>query len=184
MAVDLLMQVERLGFGDILLWLLSFALVYGILNQVNMPKARPVRGIIAIVVAFFVLLSAPDMIIRTLTNLSTGLLVILLGILVIFTFLEIAGVKHLNPVKGKFKGPEGKEYEGIAGYQPASMFTGHPKVWAAVLIMVAIVLFVGAGGLSLTGIALPAGIDPMGALVIAMIALAVIWLIMEKGDSD
>lgn len=181
---DLLLPLERLGFGDILLWLLSFALVYGILNQVGMPKSKPVRGIISIVVAFFVLLSAPAMIISTLTNLSTGLLVVLLGILVIFTFLEIAGVKHLKAVKGKYKTPDGKEVEGISGYQAAPMFTGHPKVWAAVLILVAIVLFVGAGGLSITGLALPAGIDPMGAAVMAMIALAVVWLVMEKGDKD
>ncbi|MFH0830257.1 MAG: hypothetical protein V1887_03810 [Candidatus Aenigmatarchaeota archaeon] len=180
---DLLLPLERLGFGDILLWLLSFALVYGILNQTNMPKSKPVRGIIAIVVAFFVLLSAPASIITTLTNLSTGLLVVLLGILVVFTFLEIAGVKHLKVGKTKkIKGPDGKEYDAPAEYVQENMFTGHPKVWAAVLIIVAIVLFAGAGGLSITGLALPSGIDPMGALVMAMIALAVIWLVMEKGD--
>jgi len=179
---DLLLPLERLGFGDILLWLLSFALVYGILNQTNMPKSKPVRGIIAIVVAFFVLLSAPGSIISTLTNLSTGLLVVLLGILVIFTFLEIAGVKHMKANMKKVKGPDGKEVEVPTDWVPENMFTGHPKVWAAVLIIVAIVLFAGAGGLSITGLALPSGIDPMGALVMAMIALAVIWLIMEKGD--
>ena len=49
MALESLQQLERLGFPDLLLWLLTFAVVYGVLSQAKVPKSAASRAIISIV---------------------------------------------------------------------------------------------------------------------------------------
>src|SRR3989338_6986589 len=59
MALETLTQLERLGFPDLLLWLLTFAIVYGVLSQIKMPKSAASRAIIGIVSGLFVFIFAP-----------------------------------------------------------------------------------------------------------------------------
>src|SRR3989344_9635675 len=104
MALDLTM-LTNLGFPQILLWLLSFALIFGVLDQVKIPKDKPSRGIISIVVAFLVLFSVPTSLITTISSLSTNLILVILAVLTFIVFLEAAGVKA---GKGKYAAtPEG-----------------------------------------------------------------------------
>lgn len=171
MAVDLLMPLERLGFADITLWMISFALVYGLMSQAKVPKDKAPRAIIGFVVSFMVLLATPGALLTTITNLGTGLLVVLLGIIMLMVFVEAGGVKHYVLTKGKDEKGKDIEYN-----REVKLFQKTPLLTAAVLIVVAIVLFLGAGGLSVANIQLP--IDPLGAAFLAMVALAVVWLVV------
>ncbi len=171
MALDLTM-LTNLGFPQVLLWLLSFAVVFGVLSQADIPKKqRGTQGIIAIVVAFLVLFSTPTSLITTLSTLSTNVILVILALITFIVFLEAAGVK-VTPIK---RHPGGvKEKIG----EEATIFQKYSKYFAIVLIIVVGLLFVGAGGLNILGIStiLPQT-STMTLLFFAVIVLAVGWLI-------
>jgi hypothetical protein len=177
MATELLAGLERLGFADVMLWVISFALVYGLMSQANIPKDRAPRAIIGFVTAFLVLLATPTALLATITNLSTGLLVVLLGIMMLLVLIEAGGVKHYELQTER--GPKGEKIE---YHKATKLFHKNPMVTGVVLIIAAIVLFMGAGGLNVANIQLP--IDPLGAAFLALIAIAVIWLVGEKPKGE
>ncbi len=172
--------LDRLGFPDIVLWLLSFALVYGILGQVKIPKSNIARAIIALVAAFFVLMSAPAQLISVLSSMSTGLVVIIMGLLVFIVFLEAAGVK-LGKVE-KSRTEKGVELKQEVHYR---VFEKHSKEFTALLIIFALVVFIAAGGMNLLGFNLILNSSStMTLFVIGVIILAVFWLISEKPKEE
>jgi hypothetical protein len=170
---SLLVELERLGFADVILWVISFALIYGLMSQAKIPKDKASRAIIGFVAAFLVLMASPASLITTITNLGTSLLVVLLGIMILLIFIEAGQVKHYKEKRGKTE--EGKEY---AYHEEIKLFHKSPKVTAMILIMAAAVIFLAAGGLNLANINLP--IDPMGGIFLAMVALAILWLVTES----
>lgn len=172
--------LERLGFADIVLWLLSFALVYGILTQIKMPQSNIARAIIGIVAAFFVLLSVPTQLISVLSSMSTGLVLLVVGILVFLIFLELAGVKL-----GKYEYEGVKETKGTGLHHETKtgmpVFKKHTQAFAALLIVFAILIFVAAGGLNLLGFNISLNSSTaMTLLILGVIVLAVYWLITER----
>lgn len=169
--------LERLGFADIVLWLLSFALVYGLLSHIGkggMPESKVARAIIAIVAAFFVLLSVPSQLIMVLSQMSTGLVVLVLGLLVFMVFLELAevrvGFKQEEVEPGKIKTTFGEK-----------VFEKHANVFAVLLIIFAVIIFIAAGGLNLLGFNIfLSSSTTTTLLILGVIVLAVYWLIKEK----
>ncbi len=168
--------LERLGFADIVLWLLSFALVYWLLSHIGkkgMPESNVARAIIGIVAAFFVLLSAPAQLIMVLSSMSTGLVLLVIGILVFMVFIELSGVRL-----GKYESVPGGAIEHQAGQK---VFEKHTQFFAVLLILFAIIVFVAAGGLNLLGFnILLNSSTTMTLLILGVIILAVYWLINEK----
>jgi len=171
--VALLAELERLGFADVILWVISFALVYGLMSQAGIPKDKASRAIIGFVAAFLVLMASPASLITTITNLGTSLLVVLLGIMILLVFIEAGQVKHYQEKKGKTE--KGQEY---TYHEEIPLFHKSPKVTATILIFAAVVIFLAAGGLNLANINIP--IDPMGAAFLVMVAMAILWLVTES----
>jgi len=93
MAIDPIQFLQSLGLPQILLWLLSFAILYGSLEQVQIPKSKMSRALISMVIAFFIILAAPVALINLLSQMSGALILVVLGILVLIVFLEVAGAK-------------------------------------------------------------------------------------------
>jgi len=176
MALDLTF-LTNLGFPQILLWLLSFALIFGVLDQVKIPKDKPSRGIISIVVAFLVLFSVPTSLITTISSLSTNLILVILAVLTFIVFLEAAGVKAGS---GEYY-HTGREVK--SSKEPVTIFERYSKYFAIVFVIIAVLLFVGAGGLGLLGInlALPQT-STTTLLFFAVIVLAVGWLIANPEE--
>lgn len=175
-VVEGIQFLERLGFADIVLWLLSFALVYGLLSHIKMPQSNVARAIIGIVTAFFVLLSVPTQLISVLSSMSTGLVVLVLGLLVFIVFLELAGVKvGYKTVDDERLG------KNVLLTRGGSVFEKHSKEFAALLIIFAVIVFIAAGGLNLLGFNIILNSSTtMTLLVLGVIVLAVYWLISEK----
>ena len=175
MALDLT-SLTNLGFPEVLLWLLSFAVVFGVLSQAGkegIPKDKSIRGIIAIVIAFMVLFATPASLIATLSTLSTNLLLVILALLTFIVFLEAAGVKVTQ------HHPDLKKQGVKAKIGEKSIFDHYSTYFAIIFIVIVILLFVGAGGLNLLGfqnIALPQT-SMMTLLFFAVIVMAVGWLI-------
>ncbi|MFH0830256.1 MAG: hypothetical protein V1887_03805 [Candidatus Aenigmatarchaeota archaeon] len=162
--------LTRLGLPDMLLWLLTFSVVYGILNQANVPKGKSVQAILALVVAFLVIMSAPTALLSFITSLSSNLVLVLVGILVLVVLFEAFGIKHFLAT--------------TEGGESHSYFSKYPAMFAVGFVVLAGLVFVGSGGLDVLGITLPSNvnINSSGTIFLIGIVLAVIWLIIETGD--
>ena len=160
---DLVVNLRAIGFQLVLLWLLTLAVVYGVLSHLELPKSMSARGVISIVSAFMVLLAAAGtQAADFISNLTTSSVLVAFGLLIAMIFLEITGTK----VSGEH------------------IFAKHPKFFAAALLILAILIFIGAGGLSLLNIPVFALTDPLFAIIFfLLIMVASIWiLVKESGE--
>ncbi len=164
--------LQVLGFGDLLLWLLTFAIVYGILTQVKVPKSKATRGIIAIVSGFFVLISVPSEFLSVITSLSGSMIIIILAFLVLLIFIEIGGIRHTEIQKIKDK--DGNEREIEVG---VNLFSKNSYVIAAAFIIIGILVFIGAGGLGFLGFDNLPPINITGIAIIIVVLIGVLWMI-------
>jgi len=176
MALTTIASLQTLGLPEILLWLLSFALINGLLHQAQMPKSAASRTIIAIVAAFFVLFAVPDSMISVLAQMSSGLVLIIVGLLVLFVFFEVAGVKAHRDIEVTTKeGQTFKKREYLKVHEKYGM------IFAAILGIMAILLFVGAGGLALLGWQMP-DLTPytqISFLFLVVIIGMIAWMVKE-----
>lgn len=187
MPLETLAQLERLGFSDILLWLLTFAVVYGVLGQANLPKSAASRAIIAISSGIFVLLAAPATLISIISKMSMNLVLLILGLLVIIVFLEASGAKVVHG-ELEYAVRKGKGFEGIytKGRGPESVFKKHGVEIGVILLILVVLIFIGSGGLSVLGLQnvnLGEGSIITIGIIVAVI-LAVLFLYSEKGDKE
>lgn len=157
---SLIVNLRAIGFQLVLLWLLTLAVVYGILSHMELPKSLSARGVIAIVSAFMVLLAAAGtQAADFISNLVTSSILVAFGLLVAMIFLEITGTK-------------------VGGEH---IFAKHPKFFAAALLILAILIFIGAGGLSLLNIPVFALSDPLIAIIFfLLIMVASIWILIKE----
>jgi len=176
---NIVAELTRLGIEDILLWLLSFAVVNGLLGVVEIPKMKSVRVIISMVISFFVLMAAPASLISTLSSMSTSLLVVLLGLFILLVFIEVGGVKHFEPTALK-KDDKGNVTH--VGVTEVPFFSKNTTILALAVLLIALLIFIGAGGPALLGISIPslANINLLGVGIIIVIILGVLWIIGDK----
>ena len=165
--------LQRLGFADVLLWLLTFAIMYGVLEQVKIPDRKEARAIIAIVVGLLVLFAAPQTLTSFIGRMSTAFVLVAIGILVLIVFLEAAGLKHKVPILDKTGKPTGK-------FEEMPFLSKHPYIIGLTFVIIAILIFVAAGGLGLLGWKLPYGFDVTGVIFFVAIILAIILMIGTK----
>lgn len=158
---QMITNLEGLGFFAYLLpWLLTLAIVFGVLEHYDMPKSSSARGVIAIVAAF-VVLPVGNLIAPFLKNMITGLVAIGVGILVAVIFIELLGYQVSD-----------KE----------NIFLAHPKSFGIIMIILTGMVFIGAGGMDLIGFSF----DVTSELVTLLSFLAVIslgvWFIASNED--
>jgi len=148
-----------LGLPETLLWVLAFAIIFGVLTQLKIFKRAPAL-LISIVAAFFVLMAAPAALITVIASMSSGLIVLAIGVIAIMALLAIA--------TGGMNGP-------------LVYWVKYSALVAIALVILAAILFTGSGGLALIGItSLPSiGTIP---LVLIIIGAAVLWMLAESGE--
>lgn len=179
MVVDLSI-FESLGLVQILLWLLSFAIVYGILDQLKLPNQKGARAIIALVIAFMVLFAAPNNLINIISTMSTGLLLLILAIIIFMIFIETAGVKRRAVVAKDNRGRNIHSHE-----EGKNIFEAYGRYFAIAFFIIAAMIFIGAGGLNLLGWGITlseSSIMSLGFLLI--IVLAIMWLVANPDKKD
>jgi len=180
MAVsDMMATLSGLGFEHVLLWLLTFAIFNGLMGQAKiLDKARETRAIISIVAGLFVIIAVPTELISVISNMSAGMILVVMAILVVMVFFEAMGVKHRNrQMVGQDK--QGKPVWDI---DEESLFTKHKYIMAAVLIIAAVLIFFGSGGASILG---GQGIEITEETItsitlIIVVMVAIIWMISGK----
>jgi len=161
----LIVNLRAAGFQLVLLWLLTLAVVYGVLSHVELPKSITARGVISIVAAFMVLLAAAGtQAADFISTLTTSAVVVAFGLIIAMIFLEITGTK-------------------VGGEH---IFAKHPKFFGAALLILLILIFIGAGGLGILNIGIPfiSLSDPLIAIIFfLLIMVASIWiLVKESGE--
>jgi hypothetical protein len=158
-----------LGLPQVLLWVLSFAIVFAVLTKLGIFKRAP-AALISIVAGFFVLLAVPLTLITVIASMSTGLVALAIGVLVIIVLLEVAQAKHFD-IDPKTNMPD------LKTAKPWLM--GHSTIVAAALVITSAVIFWASGGAALIGIpALPA--IGMETWLLIIVGIAVLWMIQES----
>ncbi len=158
----LIVNLREAGFPLILLWLLTLAVVYGILSHVEIPRSMSARGVIALVAAFMVLFAAAATPATSfISNLIVASMLIAFGLMIVMIFLEITGTKA------------GGEH----------VFAKHPRFFATAIIILLILVFIGAGGLALVPIAVPTITSSVLAILFFLLVMAVaVWVLMKGGE--
>lgn len=180
MALEFLASLTSLGFPQILLWLLTFAVVYGVLSHVGegMPKSQGARAIIAIVAAFFVLLGTPVALISVLTKMSSSLILVVVGLLTLIVFLEVAGVRFNK--KAPIVDKEGKQ---VGEHNVSvSLFEKHMLEFGIVLMLIMVYIFFVSGGAQLIGIPkINVGQQSIATIAFFVVIVgAIAWMIKGK----
>lgn len=123
-----------LGLPEVLLWVLAFAVIFGILTKLQIfGKGRAAPALISIVVGFMVLLAVPAALISVISSMSTGLLVVAIGFLVIMSLIEFTGTKAPYVQYDNQGKPAGIGYD--------HPFKSHSTVVAILLIVIAAIIF-------------------------------------------
>lgn len=97
---QMLIRLKEMGFDLILVWMLSIAIIYGILTKIKMPESYSARGVIAIASGFLIMLASAGTIIPTIIqNIVVSLIVIGFVLLLIVIFLELMGIKAADTLQ-------------------------------------------------------------------------------------
>jgi hypothetical protein len=158
-----------LGLPEILLWVLTFAVIFGVLMKLKIFSRAP-SALISIVVGFLVLLAVPTALIAVIASMSSGMLIVGIALIVILSFIEF-GMIRTTAVREIDK--EGKQKLG-----PAHPFETHGTVMTIIVLAVAALIFWVSGGAALIGIgALPA--IGLGTWLLIIVGGAVLWMLSE-----
>lgn len=148
--------LQSLGVAQVLIWLITFAVVFGMLKKTSLP--RPAAGIIGIAAGLLVLMALPVAVVTFVSVMSTGLLVVALGIIGFIVFLEVVGVST--------KAHMSKE----------NKLTSLGGLVALIILGLAALVFINAGGLAFLAIsAIPAVSLTTIAFVVVLLA-AIYWV--------
>ena len=141
-------------------WMFTLAVVYGILEHYKMPQSQSARAVISLVAAFLVLPLAPGLM-GFMTGMVKGLVVVAVGILTALIFVEMLGYKV-----GKGE----------------NIFEKHPVGFGVIMIIIAMIVFVGAGGLELLNFEVKINNDVLAALFFLGAMTLGVWWMTAKGD--
>jgi hypothetical protein len=153
----MIVGLRNLGFQLVLLWLLTLAVVYGILTHLKLPDSATARSAISIVVSFLVLIAAAGTQVAAFAStLSSYAIAVAFAFVILMIFFGILGFKIGDN----------------------NIFNQHPIFFAASVIMIAALLFVSAGGLNFfTAISLASPVIGIG--VFLFVILATVWTLSK-----
>lgn len=156
----LIINLRDAGFPLILLWMLVLAVVYGILSHVSIPKSKATQGVISIIAAFLVFFAAASAQATTfLSNMVTSFIVVGIALLIGVIFMEMVGIKSGEHV-----------------------FQKNAKFFAIILLVIVILIFIGAGGLSILNLPNISISETMVAVLIFLVVMVVaVWALMKGG---
>ncbi len=150
------LTLREAGITLVLLWVLTLAIVWGLLSHANIPKSGAVRGIIALTSAFLMLLAAAaSPAVAFLQTLIVSSILIAFGLLVGIVFLELIGARDAVSKHGVHLG--------------------------FILLLLLVAIFVGAGGLGV--IPLPAlNLDPtvIAFVIFTLVIVAAVWIMLKE----
>lgn len=162
-------------FSYVLPWLLTFAIVYGILSHIGkegLPQSNSARAIIGIVLAF-IIAPALSPYVAYLMQFSAAFVALVAAFLVFIVLLEIFGLKVRKSIVDEEGKPTGEMEE-------LSIFEEYPKFFAFVIGVIAIIVFFASGANKAIGIEAPSITANYPLLFfLGFMVLIVWWMISE-----
>ncbi len=157
----IIMSWREAGVPLLFLWMLTLAVVYGILSHAKLPNSNSARGVISIVTAFMVLFAAAaTQVTAFLSSIVTSFIAIAFGLLLIIVFLEMTGAKI------------GDKH----------VFAAHPKFFASILLIIGVLIFIGAAqmtGLFNFNVVVSDAI--LGMIFFLAVIIVAMWALMKEG---
>ncbi|UCG95724.1 MAG: hypothetical protein JSV92_01600 [archaeon] len=153
-------------------WLLTFAIVYGILGHYNVPKNNSARTIIALVIAFFIMPIAGP-VVGILGQLGMGMLILFAGVLFIMILFEITGTRHYVGIAEKGKKVDEKRHK---------ITEVHYRSFGVAIAILVAMVFVGAGGLQYLGYNVSLGAINYPLVFFIGILVLIIWWMVKEGE--
>lgn len=157
-----IMNWREAGVPLLFLWMLTLAVVYGILTHAKLPNSNSARGVISIVTAFMVLFAAAaTQITAFLSSIVTSFIAIAFGLLLIIIFLEMTGAKI------------GDKH----------VFAAHPKFFASILLIIGAVIFIGAAQMTgLFNFNIVLSDTLLGMIFFLAVIVVAMWALMKEGE--
>lgn len=156
---QMIQNLEQAGFfAYILPWLFTLAVTFGVLEHYDMPDSVSARGVIALVAAFLVL-PVGGVIAPFMESLVKGFVVVAAFLLVAVIFVELLGFK--------------------AG-DIDNIFHEHPRSFGIIMILLAVLVFVGAGGMNLLGVSMDVSNELLTLLFFLGIVTIGVWFITSE----
>ncbi len=156
------LNLTNIALPEILLWLLTYAIVYGILQQVNIPQSKSARTIIAIVSGFLVLMAYPEEIITVLSKMAASMVLVILALLILVVLIETVGLD-----------------ESAKPYKHSLM----SKIFMAFIVVLVVLIFVHSGGLRILGISTGGGVGNIdwNSILFILVVIGAIWWLSSEG---
>lgn len=163
-------------FSYVLPWLLTFAIVYGILDQIDIPESKPPRAVIGVVMAF-IIAPALSSHVAALMRLSSEFVIVLAGFFMLIVLLEVLGVKFKEPIIKETE--QGQPIK--ADEKEISIFAKYPKLSAISLGILTLLVFFGSGAHKTIGVELPRGFTQNYPLLffLGFMVLVVWWMVSD-----
>ena len=154
------------GFGlpEVLLWVLTFALTYTIISRLGFMSKKP-AALVALALGFFVLMAVPATLISAIAGMSTGMIALIIGAIIVIGLLNAVQPKQKIGVT-----PDGKT-EVYADWLQV-----HGTSVAVVILVLAGLIFWTYGGAGLIGIT---SLPSIGAIpwILIIIGIAILWML-------
>lgn len=172
-------EVQQLAQSEFFVFtipfLLTFAIVYGILGHVDVPEDNQIRAVISLILGLLVLPTAPALM-GFLQPLTGSLMLLIGGLLVFIILLELLGLttEHQHGAQT----PSGQPVKGEEGKAP--LFERHGSSFAVILVIIAGFIFVNSGGLELLGIQTPSVFLNTPLLFFLVVMFLVVWFVSLK----
>ena len=162
--------ISGLGLPEVLLWVLSFAIVYTAVTKLGFMGKKP-AVLISLAIGFFVLMAAPAALITAIAGMSTGFLALMTGLIVVVSVF--AALRPVQMTVNRDK--DGK----VTGTTSVDWLGSHSTAVSVVLILAAGLIFWTYGGAQLIGIT---SLPTFGAVpwILVILGAAVLWMLWDK----
>ena len=155
---DMLITLKQQGLDLMLVWVLTMAIVYGVLTKVKMPESYSARGAISIAIGFLVMLaSAGTAIPAIIMHMVTTMVVVGFCLLLVVIFLELLGIKSID------------------------LMEQHKNIALLVIAVIAFFSFLASGGSSVFGTAIRISEGILTMALFFIFAGIIIWLLAKEG---
>ena len=155
---EMLVKLKAMGFDLILVWMLSIAIIYGILTKIKMPESYSARGVISIAAGFLIMLaSAGSGIPVIIQNIVVSLIVIGFVLLLVIIFLELMGIKST---------------EIMQKYSPLVLIS---------IAVIAFLVFLSSGATNLFNVRIAFSQGTLALIIFLILMSFVIWVLAQEG---
>jgi hypothetical protein len=154
----MLLTLKAQGFDLILVWLLSIAIIYGILAKIKMPESYSARGAISVAAGFLIMLASVGTALpQIIEKMVSSMIVIGFVLLLVVIFLELMGIKSVD------------------------VLSKHAEIILLIIGGVAFLVFISSGAVSIFTFRVILSEATVAIILFLVLMSFVIWILAKEG---